>query len=64
MGVSGRKWELVGDRGTYGKYGSYTLSWGLPTHAGYITFTADKESYNAIKKKAKHMLVKKRTKEQ
>ncbi len=29
MGFSGKKWELFGDRGIYGNYGRYTLSWGL-----------------------------------
>ncbi len=29
MGFSGKKWELVGDRGIYRDYGRYTLSCGL-----------------------------------
>ncbi len=29
MGFSGKKWELIGDRGIYRNYGRYTLSWGL-----------------------------------
>ncbi len=27
MGFSGKKWELIGDRGIYRNYGRYTLSW-------------------------------------
>ncbi len=29
MGFSGKKWELIGDRGIYRNYGRYTLLWGL-----------------------------------
>ncbi len=29
MGFSGKKWEVIGDRGIYRNYGRYTLSWGL-----------------------------------
>ncbi len=29
MGFSGKKWELIGDRGIYRNYERYTLSWGL-----------------------------------
>ncbi len=29
MGFSGKKWELIGDRGIYRNYGRYTLPWGL-----------------------------------
>ncbi len=29
MGFSGKKWELIGDRGIYRNCGRYILSWGL-----------------------------------